>query len=179
MQSGQPVAYASRRTSQAEQNYAPIENETSATAFGCTRFHDDVCGQQLTVETDHKPLVGIFRKPLNKLKLLRCGLNVVWTPGKHMFIHENEPGQIHEEVVEINMVVSQLPISQGKLAELRTATPRDPVLLKNVATQICPTGSCDIICMLGPCFDFRDETVFCDGIMFLGNQIIVPKSFQN
>ena len=91
MQTGQPVAYASRKTSTAGQNYAPIENEMSAVAFGCTRFHDNVYGKQLTVETDHKPLVGLFQKPLNKLsprlqcmrlKLLRYDLNVIWKPGK-------------------------------------------------------------------------------------------------
>ena len=95
MQAGQPVACASRRTSKAEQNYAPIGNEMSAIVSGCTRFHDYVYGQKLTVETDHKPLVGIFRKPLNKLnprlqcmrlKFLRHDLNVVWKPGKGMFI---------------------------------------------------------------------------------------------
>ena len=101
MQSGQPVAYASRRTSQAEQNYAPIENEMSAIVFECILFHDYVYGQQLTVEMDHKPLVCmVFQKPLNKLsprlqcmrlKLLRYDVNVV----------------------EVNMVMSKLPILQG------------------------------------------------------------------
>ena len=114
MQAGQPVAFASMRTSKAGQNYAPIENEISAIVFGCTRFHDYVYGQQLTVETDHKPLVGIFRKPLNKLspmlrcirlKLLRCNLNVVWKPGNDTFIldalsravSENAPGTPYYE----------------------------------------------------------------------------------
>ena len=33
--------------------------------------------------------------------------------------------------------------------------------------------------LLRPYFDFRDEFVSCDGIIFWSNQIIVPKSLQN
>ena len=51
----------------AESNYAPIENELSAVLYGCTRFHDYIYGQKVTVETDHKPLVRIMAKPLHKL----------------------------------------------------------------------------------------------------------------
>ena len=63
----QPVAYASRRLNKVEINYAPIEKEMSAIVFGCTRFHDYIFGAKTLVETDHKPLIGIFNKPLHKL----------------------------------------------------------------------------------------------------------------
>ena len=59
--------YASMCLTPAESNYAPIESEMSAVLYGCTRFHNYIYAQKVTVETDHKPLVGIMAKPLHKL----------------------------------------------------------------------------------------------------------------
>ena len=90
-----PISYASRCLTPAESNYAPIESELSAVLYGCTRFHDYIYGQKVTVETDHKPLVGIMAKPLHKLspriqsmrrKLLWYDINTTWKPGKKMFV---------------------------------------------------------------------------------------------
>ena len=65
MQEGQPVAYASRALSQAERNYAQIENESLAICFGCDKFDQYIYGRRkVEIETDHKPLVTIFKKPL-------------------------------------------------------------------------------------------------------------------
>ena len=65
MQSGQPVAYALRRTSQAEQNYAPIENEMHVIIFECTLF---LYGQQLIVEMDHKQMVRIIEEATEQVE---------------------------------------------------------------------------------------------------------------
>ena len=58
-----PISYASRCFTPAESNYAPIESDISAVLYGCTRFHDYIYGQRVTVETDHKPLIRIMAKP--------------------------------------------------------------------------------------------------------------------
>ena len=62
-----PVAYASRSLSKSEQNYAQIEKEALAILFGCERFHVYLYGKSFTVESDHKPLQPIFKKPSVKL----------------------------------------------------------------------------------------------------------------
>ena len=61
-----PVAYASRSLSKSEQNYAQIEKEALAILFGCERFHVYLYGKSFTVESDHKPLQPIFKKPICK-----------------------------------------------------------------------------------------------------------------
>lgn len=48
----QPIACASRSVTDAETRSAQIENIT----YACERFHQFVSGQEITVETDHKPL---------------------------------------------------------------------------------------------------------------------------
>ena len=67
LQNEKPVSHASSRLLPAEHNYAAIKKEMSAILFGCTRFHDYVFANRVKVETNHKPLVGIFDKPLYKL----------------------------------------------------------------------------------------------------------------
>ncbi len=61
---GLPVAYASRSLTKAEQSYAQIEKELLAVTFACNKFHDYIIGKQVIVETDHKPLQTIMKKPL-------------------------------------------------------------------------------------------------------------------
>ena len=60
-----PVVYASRAMTEAEQRYAQIEKELLAITFACERFHQHIYGQELEVETDHKPLILLFTKSLS------------------------------------------------------------------------------------------------------------------
>ena len=65
IQSGQPVAYASKALTETQKNYAQIEKEMLAIKFGCERFHQYILGKPTTVISDHKPLEGISKKPLS------------------------------------------------------------------------------------------------------------------
>ena len=63
-QNEQPVAYGSRALTNAQRNYARIENEALAILYGCTKFHPYLFGKEVLVESDHRPLQAIFAKPL-------------------------------------------------------------------------------------------------------------------
>ena len=95
LQEGKPIAYASRALTNAERNYAQIEKELLAICFACTKFHQYIYGKECSVQTDHRPLEAIFRKPMNQtsprlqrmlLKLQRYQLNVGYIPGKFMYV---------------------------------------------------------------------------------------------
>ncbi len=64
LQEGQPVAFTSRALTSTETNYAQIEKELLAIVHACDRFDQFVIGREITVETDHKQLEMILRKPL-------------------------------------------------------------------------------------------------------------------
>ena len=64
MQNGQPVAFASRALSETEKHYAQIEKEALAIVYGLEKFNQFTYGRKVTVETDHKPLETIHKKPL-------------------------------------------------------------------------------------------------------------------
>ena len=95
LQDGHPVSYASRSLNSAEKNYAQIEKELLAIVFGCQKYHQYIYGRVVSIETDHKPLEYIFRKPLTAtpprlqrmmLTLQKYELMVSYKSGKSLFI---------------------------------------------------------------------------------------------
>ena len=95
MQNGQP--YGSRSLTKTEQNYAQIEKEMLGIVYGATKFHSYTFGQKVTVESDHRALEILFKKPLYlvpprkakmMLKVQKYYLNVIFKPGKEMFISD-------------------------------------------------------------------------------------------
>ena len=66
-----------------------------AVLFACTKFYDYILGKTVTIETDHKPLVTIFKKSIDKapvrlqnmlLKLQKYSLEVIYKRGKDMHL---------------------------------------------------------------------------------------------
>ena len=55
-----PVAYASRSMSNTKCHYAQIEKEALAITWACEKFADFILGKEITIETDHKPLVPLL-----------------------------------------------------------------------------------------------------------------------
>ena len=70
MQEGKPVAFGSKTLTSCERNYANIEREMLAIVWGTQKFHTYVYGRRVIVETDHKPLESIFRKPLESRRAM-------------------------------------------------------------------------------------------------------------
>ncbi|XP_055371850.1 uncharacterized protein LOC129605879 [Condylostylus longicornis] len=103
-----PITYASASLTDAQRNYAQIEKELLAILFGCTRFHQYIYGLSILVETDHKSLVSLFKKPLYQiparlqrfmLRLQAYDLTVQYRPGKFLLrdkmlhrLHESHMG---------------------------------------------------------------------------------------
>ena len=49
MQNGKHVKYASRSLTNAQKNYAIVENELFTVLFGCVRCHQFVYGSEVTI----------------------------------------------------------------------------------------------------------------------------------
>lgn len=63
LQEGKPIAYACKSLTQSEKNYEQIAiEELFAILFGCKRFYHYMYGHNVTIESDHKPLVLILKK---------------------------------------------------------------------------------------------------------------------
>ena len=57
-----PVYYASKTLTAMESNYSNIEREMLGVVFSILHFKHFTYGQQVTVITDHKPLISLFKK---------------------------------------------------------------------------------------------------------------------
>ena len=135
MQKGKPVAYASRAMTSAEQNYAHNEKEMLAICFATSKLHQYVYGKpNMSVQTDHKPLESILKKPLCKspprlqrlmLRLHPYDLDVHYMPGKYMYLADTlsraytqceSSAELEDELSRIvHSIVVNIPVSASKL----------------------------------------------------------------
>ena len=64
LQDNKPVAYTSRALTETEKRYAQIEKEMLAIVFALEKFNQYTFGRHTKIQSDHKPLETILKKPL-------------------------------------------------------------------------------------------------------------------
>ena len=200
LQEGQPVHYANRALTTTEQNYAQIEKELLAVVFSCEHFEHYIYGKHVTVETDHKPLIAIQKKPINTaskrlqrmmLRLQRFDLILTYKPGKEMYIADALfralPKQSKRSStshlcndLETDNFVEDLPISDSTLAKFQVETAKDESLqvLSQVIRASWPTKTSMVPTSAQPFFKYRDEMTLQNGLIFKGTKIVVPESLH-
>ena len=132
IQEGRPLAYASKALTPTEVNYAQIEKEMYAILFGAKRFYQFVYGRHVKVQTDHKPLVAIKKKPLHAaparlqrmlLQLQKFDLEFQHLPGKSIPLADTLSRKFTQDTypeigkgleAHVFSVVGNLPVSDKK-----------------------------------------------------------------
>ncbi len=190
-----PIAYASRALSSAECRYAQIEKEALGMVYACSKFHEFVYGRPTIVETDHKPLVTIAKKNLCELtpriqrlmlKLQRYDLTIEYLPGKYLvvadalsraFLKRPADSDTENDVADhVDLVVTNMPVSQAKWAEFAKATEQDEQL-QEVAQNILSGWNQHVPCH--PYSSFQDELTVVNGVVLRGNRIVVPTEMRS
>lgn len=178
LQEGTPVAYASRALTDCQRRYAQIEKELLAIVYGCEKFHQYVYGKEIVVESDHKPLESIFKKPLHQapmrlqrmlLRLQKYSLNVMYKPGKQLHIADALSRaylrETEEELLEEDLVVTrQLPMTKEKLETFKRMTADDVEMwtLRNTTTNGWPDERGVVPKIIQPYWTFREEIGYSD-----------------
>ena len=140
LQTGQPVAFASRALTATEVRYTQIEKELLSVAFACERFDTYLFGRGIVhVKTDHQPQESIFKKDLGSapkclqwmlLRLQRYNLDVKYQTGAKMVMSDplprayvDEPPKQTEFCNELEEIVlmDDLPISEVRLTDFKEA----------------------------------------------------------
>ena len=82
-----PVFFCFKVFSKVEQRYAHIEWEASAIYNGLTKCHNDIYGKRITVVTEHKPLLRVFKNQATSIRLQRivdrfadCDFELIFHP---------------------------------------------------------------------------------------------------
>jgi transposase InsO family protein len=195
LQDGVPVAYASRALTQTQQGYAQIEKELLAVVFACNKFYDYVYGRRVTVETDHKPLEIIVKKPLLSapmrlqkmlMQLQRYDISVVYKKGKDLYIADTLSRAYLTETTpplgeDEYEVMSVLPISTPRMEQLREVTADDPVLceLSRTIHHGWPDAVRDTHPDVRAFFTFREQLVVHEGVVYKGDRVVVPDKLRH
>lgn len=194
IQEGRPVAYASKALTPTQQNYAQIEKELLAVVFGCAKFDEYIVGREIAVETDHKPLESIIRKPLHAapLRLQRMlvqlqrypGINLVYKRGSSLHLADAlsrahlEEQLTNAEQLDINLVEHM--ISDPQLARFAEETKEDEVLseLQRVILSGWPESRGQVPAKVQEFWNYRDELTVAHGLILKGQRIFTPKGLR-
>lgn len=89
MQDGKSIGFGSATLKEEQKRYAQIEKELLAVVFGLRYFNFYTFGRPVTVETDHKPLIGLKEKPFETIqkllhKVLQYDYQLKYVPGKEL-----------------------------------------------------------------------------------------------
>lgn len=195
LQEGRPIAYASRALSEAQQRYPQIEKEAFAIRFGCQKFHEYVFGKDLVVETDHKPLEAIAKKPLHLAppRLQRILFDVMTYSPKIVYKRGNEipiPDALSrdcilealspEENFDFFEVILDLPVPLTSFKELVEETNKDEELkvLKAIIMNGWPDTIKDVPTEVRKYWNYREELSVYEDLLFKAERLMVPKSMK-
>jgi transposase InsO family protein len=200
MQEGSPITYFSCSLTNTQMNYAQIEKEMLAIVVGCKKFFQYIWNRKCVIQTDHKPLEYIFKKPLSDvsprlrrmlMKVQQLNLVVKYTPGKQIPVADhlsrshlstttltrNFEASLEKQVLLIEDM-KNLPDESWK--KYRKATSEDAVL-QQVAEYVRNGWPADKKVLEFPLHAYWacKEDLYCrGGIIFKKQQIIIPSSLR-
>ena len=198
----QPITFGTRVLTPTDRKYAQIEKEMLAIVGGCEKFDQYIYGQRVIVETDHKPLVSIYKKTIHNtpkrlqrmlLRLQGYDLEITYKKGKEMYLadtlsraypKDSEPHSIplsefcHS--IEALDLTEHLAISRERLQSIQEAIAKDPGLkvLMQVVQQGWPHSKSQVPVEAQPYFTSHDELSVQDGLVFKGQRIIIPAALR-
>lgn len=192
LQEKKPIAFASRALTETEIRYAQIEKEFLSIIFACRKFNYFIYGRPITVLTDHKPLVAIMSKDINKIpsnrlqkmriKLLDYSITLKYLQGKYMhiadllsrnFIDEDSSIKEYDTVGTVHFINRY--DENNTICDLKKATEQDPVLKKIIEYYKNGWPTVDKISEdTRLYFNQRNEIIVEEGIVYMQHKIIIP-----
>ena len=194
MQNGQPIAYASRALSDVETRYAQIEKELLAVVFGMEKFHTYTYGRPVQIQSDHKPLEIIYKKPVQKapkrlqsmlLRLAIYDYSITYTPGRLMYLADTlsrayltaeNSTKYCEELETVNMMQAvDLEDDILNMIKQQSRNDADMVELQGIILKGWPDSKVDVSSCLTSYYHIRDELSTENHIIYRGDRVVIPK----
>ena len=202
MQEGKVIEYASRALTRAETQYAQIEKELLSICFALSRFDTYCYGRFLVVETDHKPLLAIYKKALAAspkrlqrmwLRLQRYDFELVFKPSNEMVMADTlsrafppvatESTAFPEDVAALSTVDAdqmddlKMVASANTIAMINAAAKEDDEYsaLIDQIRRGWPETAAEVATCLRSFHTFADELSVSCGLVFKGHRLVVPR----
>lgn len=203
MQAGKPIAFVSKTMTESEKKMAQIDKELMALVFGFERFYLYTYGSHVQAKTDHKPLIGLIRKPLADvsvtqqrllMKLMKYDFDLTYVPGKELIMAdflsraplnnnastlENSPvmgTDIKTNEAFINELEA-IPTKDSQKQKLVQALKDDAQLneVKNAIMAGWPARSKQAT---GQFWTIRHDLFVEDDVVFFKGRVVVPSSIR-
>eukprot|EP00731_Ephydatia_muelleri_P021495 Em0014g86a len=196
-----PVVYASRSLTETERRYAQIEKEALAITWACEKFSEYILGKQISIETDHKPLVPLLSsKCLDdlpprvlrfRLRLIRFAFSIVHVPGKYMYtadaLSRAPTGVPVDSCIEfqkeveshIAAVTETLPATKQQLDKYRHAQAADTET--GAVITYCKFGwpvKANLSPNLKPYWMVRAKLTLHHDLLLYGSRIVIPQGLR-
>ncbi|PFX24019.1 Retrovirus-related Pol polyprotein from transposon 17.6 [Stylophora pistillata] len=194
LQQGQPIAFASRALTACEMEYVPIEKKLLAVVYGMERFHYYTYGRRVVVNSDHKPLESIVRKPLHMapkrlqrilLRLHEYDVNLRYlrvtemfltdTLSRRAYLTDEAPSAFTEELTMINATNFRY-LTALRLQDIAEHSKKNLALLE-LDRMICsgwPAKRDNVEPSLIPYFNFRNEFAAQQGVIYIVERVVIP-----
>ena len=163
-----------------------------AIVFSTNKFREYISGKETVVQTDHKPLEAILRKPMLSaplrlqsmmLKLKRYDLKVEYLPDKKQVIADilsraslNEVPPERDEF-QVNMI-ERISVTPTKYLQLQQNTANELNELYAIIQSGWPETKQQVPHSIRPYWDNRDELAVMGGVIYRGMRIVVPPSMR-
>ncbi|CAM1296134.1 Uncharacterised protein r2_g539 [Pycnogonum litorale] len=191
------VCAASRSLSDTEKRYATIEQEALGVVWACEKFKDYIIGLQVTIKTDHKPLIPLLndielgKMPARiqrfRMRLMRFNYKVEHISGSANVIADalsRSCGQLTQsdvafmEQVELYAVSALYQTaSSPRQEELKLQQGQDEVLSRvmNFVKHGWPTYLPSHDVLLRPFFETRSRLSVVNELLVLDDRIVIPQ----
>ena len=199
LQGGFPVAYASRSLTEAEPRYAKIDKELLAVQSSLERFNQYTYEKKVAIESDHKPLEAIVKKPLAAapprlqrilLRMQKYDYTLEYKPRKELVLPDmlsRAPvsptvyDNMEEEIaLHVHQVRRTLPVTESKLEEIGGETAEDQSMraLSETIKYGWPETNGETPVSIHAYWDVRDEMSELNGVVLRGERIAIPSSMR-
>lgn len=195
LQDGAPIAFKSASLTSAQQKWAQLDKEALAIRFGCEKFHEFIYGmKKLIIETDHRPLVQIFNKPISAAspriqnilyRLQIYGGALIHVKGTDMifadFLSRDIAAKDSAEeniLVATNYVVDYPKSLDIKLLEETTYKDDEAHKLYQQIKDGWPKTCRDVHPFLKPYFQFKDQLSVMGDLVLFSDRIVIPPSLR-
>lgn len=201
LQKGKPIGFGSATLKEEQKRYAQIEKELLAVAFGLRHFNFYTYGRSVTVETDHKPLVGLKEKPFESIsprlqrllyKVIQYDYQLKYVPGKELAtadaLSRAPLSSVHFDPTELKQMNAANSLSICVLATatdkrweiLKEQTAADPQL-QSVVSYIVngwPENKKEVKSAASQFWHCREELHIVEGIVCRGQRLVIPLESQ-
>lgn len=189
------VTYVSRACTGVETRYSQTEREALGVVWALEKLDLYLCGSEFQVETDHKPLIGIFTSPNKQLsaRLLRWSLrlqpyifNITYIPGAQKPVDilsrfpdrttTNPSVSTSDAEHYINFTLAHSVPKAATLSEIRSASLSDPEIM--AVREALSSGRWDQNPLLKPYRLITTELSVKNDILMRKSRIVIPLALR-